>query len=305
MIHWFLDSLANQSRNHDLSNVILLVVDFYAELTGRREAITSLFNKSFSLEGSHAPKELRVVTPKPSVWQGPHRLTTQDYFAAANARNTAICLAPDGYICFVDDLSVPMPGWLDAVMEATTRNKVTLGAYKKVKELTVEPGTGVVTHYVEHEQGNDIRMRGLRGNPPYPCSCQWHFGCSLVAPVEAYLSINGWPEGCDGMGYEDSVCGSALERQGWHFVYDTRMMTWESEEHHHIGRQMRRIDKGKSPHDKSHAMLKMYQNAKWFDNYFGDEKLRGLRQRVLAGDPFPILQHPQHDWYDAQPLSEM
>lgn len=295
-IEWFFDSLHTQCKG-DYSAFNVLVVDFHAEKEGRVAEFAAKFRGP--------PEKLRHVTPKPTVWQGKHRLTSKDYFAAANARNTAICLAPDGYICFVDDLSVVMPGWFQSVLEATTRDAVTLGVYKKVKELQVESGTGVVTHFVEHSAGNDHRIALVRGNPPQPCLAQWHFGCSLVAPVEHYLRMGGFAEGCDGMGYEDAVTGSAMARNGTKFLIDTRMMTWESEEGHTAGTPMARLDKGKTPRDKSHAMIAMYQNARHFDNYFGSEGIRGVRARVLAGEPFPITQCPEHDWYDSQPLREM
>lgn len=295
-IEWFFDSLHTQCAN-DYSAFSVLVVDFWAEEEGRKEEFASKFR---------GPKDkLKHVTPKPTVWQGKHRLTSKDYFAAANARNTAICLAQDGHIVFVDDLSALMPGWLGAVREAAKKDVVTLGCYKKVKEIQVEAGTGVVTHYKEHPPGNDHRPALAKGANPHPCLSQWLYGCSLVAPVEHFLRMGGFPEASDGMGYEDAVCGSTMARHGTAFFLDTRMMTWESEEAHFEGIPFMRLDKGKSPNDKSHAMMRMYQNARYFDNYFGSEGIRGVRARVLAGEPFPITQCPEHDWFDGQPLREM
>lgn len=296
-IEWFFDSLHTQCGG-DYSWFTVLVVDFWAEDEGRKVEFASKFR---------GPQEkLKHVTPKPTVWQGKHRLTSKDYFAAANARNTAICLAPDGYICFVDDLSVLMPGWFAAVREATTRDAVTLGCYKKVKELVVEAGTGVVTHYVESGPGNDHRVPLVAGKPtPCGCSSLWHYGCSLVAPIEAYLRVGGFNENCDGMGYEDGVTGLAMGRHGVSFVIDTRMMTWESECLHSVGKPMVRMDKGVSPNDKSHAMMDRFRDARYFENYFGGEGIRGVRARVLGGEPFPVTQIPEHDWFDGQPLREM
>jgi hypothetical protein len=66
-------------------------------------------------------------SPKPTVWQGPHRLTQRDYFAAANTRNTALALARGTHVAFVDDLSVLLPGWLKAHSHAAEHGYVLAG----------------------------------------------------------------------------------------------------------------------------------------------------------------------------------
>lgn len=107
-VDWFFASLARElstAAAGELGNLRCVVVDFWADESGRRAAFAAL---------APAGVELVHVPPKPTVWQGPHRLTGRDYFAAASARNTALCLAPDGWIAYVDDLSVLMPGWLAA-----------------------------------------------------------------------------------------------------------------------------------------------------------------------------------------------
>lgn len=296
-IEWFLDAFHTQTSG-GYHRVRLVIVDFYRDDPSRSDW------SDLKARIKRGGGEVFHVEPKPTVWQGKHRLTSQDYFAASNARNTALCLAPDGHIVYVDDLSVPLPTWWNAVLEACQRNNtVTCGAYQKVLELKVD--RGAVTHFKEHEAGKDIRMRHLQGDPPYACGAQWHFGCSVAAPTEAYLSIGGWPEACDGLAYEDCITGITMERNGWHFKYDTRMMTYESEELHSVGKPMRRWDKGTSPNDKSHAMLRMFSNVKFFPNYFEPPGIRTLREKTLRGEPFPICQIPEHDWYDGQPLREM
>lgn len=132
------------------------------------------------------------------------------------------------------------------------------------------------------------------------------FGCSVAMPVDAILAINGFDEDCCLLGGEDYIAGLMLEKAGYRFIYDPRMMTLESEEAHHDGSGMPRFDKGKSPNDKSHAILNMVLGGRHVaPNYFGEGGLRALRQRILNGESFPICQVPQHDWYDGQPLSEL
>lgn len=296
-IEWFFDSLHRETGG-DYSGIRVVVVDRLCDEDGRH---TAVFNAALS--GKSLPFH---VPPKPTVWQGPHRLTREDWFAASNARNTAICLAPDGWIAFVDDLSVLLPGWLARVREAMNHPKrITCGAYRKVKELVVEDGN--LVSFTDHPGGHDNRMAHVSGLGPHPCAGNWMYGCSLVAPVEAFLEINGYPEAlCDGMGFEDVIAGIMLEKKGYSFAYDPRMMTYESEELHHQLPVMKRSDYGVSPNDKSHAVLNAARNGPgWHPNYFGEEGIRGLRARVLAGEPFPVVQIPQHEWFTKTPLSEL
>src|SRR6185312_8838914 len=113
------------------------------------------------------------------------------------------------YIAYADDLSVLMPGWLNAVREAMAGGYIAFGAYKKVKHLIVEDG--IVVSCEEHQGGIDSRWpKGA--DHPIPCDGEWLYGCSLAGPLEAFLTINGWDENCDacGIGSEDTMCGIRL-----------------------------------------------------------------------------------------------
>lgn len=239
------------------------------------------------------------VRPKPSVWQGKHRLTQQDWFAASNARNTALCLAKDGYIAYVDDLSVLMPGWLAAVREHQAAGRLAFGAYQKVNNLVVKEGR--VESFTLHSRDNRVAQVSTSVTP---CNGRWLYGCSLCGPVENFLEVGGWPEFCDGLGFEDCIMGHALENCGFPMVFDTRMMTLESEEHHHAGPVFKKSDFGVSPRDKSHAALGIGQQSKYFENYFFGG-MRAMRAQVLAGEPFPVVNNPQHCWFTGKHLSEL
>ncbi len=295
-IEWFFDSLHRETKgNYD--GIKVVVVDFWKD----ERPVEELLHISCL-----ADIPVTHVTPKPSVWQGKSRLTKEDWFAASSARNTAICLAPDGWIAFVDDLSVLMPGWLNAVREATAgpTNRITCGAYGKLKDMVVE--NGELKSFTFHPAGVDVRAR-KDATGPVKCGGNWMFGCSLVAPVEAFLSINGFPEAlCDGLGFEDCIAGIMLAKKGYEFAYDQRMMTYESEELHAQLPIMKRSDYGVSPNDKSHKVLEIAQNGNgWHPNYFGEEGIRGLRKRVLAGEPFPIMKIPEHEWFLGTPLKDL
>jgi hypothetical protein len=310
MIEWFFDALHRETGGN-YENIRVVVVDFWfserniCEEGPHVDAFHAIYNAEQRIKAGGG--KLIHGSPKPTVWQGKYKLTKVDWFAASNARNTAVCLAPDGWIAFVDDVSVLMPGWYAEVRRAMVgdRTTVTCGAYRKVFDLVVKNGD--VQSYRDNPAGHDNRFGYGSDHGAVPCYGNWMYGCSLVAPVEAFLSINGWPEAwCDGLSFEDCICGIMLEKQGYKFVYNRKMMTFESEELHAQLPVMKRSDYGVSPNDKSHAVLNAAKNGNgWHPNYFDEEGIRGLRQRVLAGEPFPIVQVPEHEWYTSTPLRDL
>lgn len=291
-IEWFSASLARETAQHPDLKFRVVIVDFFHNYDANRL-------RPFSHDG------WTLTAPKPTVWQGPNRLTKEDWFAASNARNTALCLATDGHIAYVDDLSVFQPGWLTYVREAMARGSVTCGAYRKVRDLVVN-AAGDTVSFTDFPSGHDNRYGGGSDAGPVLCHGNWLYGCSLVAPVEAFLEINGWPEICDGLGFEDCITGIMLEHKGWAIEYDRRMMTFEAEELHHVGPVMKRSDYGVSPNDKSHAVLKMAQQGDgWHPGFFPEGGIAALRRHMLAGGEFPIVGIPQHEWFTGTPLSEL
>lgn len=294
-IEWFYDSLENQiiSTGIERHSISLVIVDFY-----RNERELPL------------PKNIgRVhwISPKPSVWNGPHRLTKENWFDAAGSRNTSICLAPDGWLAYVDDLSVLSPQWLSNVIASMKWNGVTLGAYRKVKSLVVE--NGLIKSFDESwTGGKDSRWSVGSDSGSVACNGDMLYGCSLLAPVEAFLSVGSWPEICSGLGMEDVAMGQAMENAGWPFMYNRNMFTYESEEHHGLEPAFRRESFEKHPHDKTdkaHAVLNMVKNGvKYFENYY-EGGIRKMREEVLSGKPFPILNNPQHDWHTGVALKDL
>ncbi len=289
-VEWFLDSLQRELGG-SLGFERIIVVDFWK----------GKINRPWGDRVIH-------VSPKPTVWAGDYRLTSRDYFSQCSSRNTALCCAPDGHIVFADDLSVLLPGWLNSVREAMAGGYIACGAYKKVKNLVVE--NGEVKSFSEHPAGNDTRNG--RHDRAVDCKGRWAYGCSIAMPVEAALTVGGYPEAlCDGCGYEDVIMGKLLENAGFKFKYDLRMMTYESEELHAQLPVMHRDDPCKGSlnanprDDQSHAMLRAVENLKFHPNYFGEDGIRGLRNKILAGGEFPIMKVPEHRWFDGKPLREL
>lgn len=303
MIGWFFDSLHLQTEG-DYTGIKLVVVDFYAQACdGWTETDIVERKKEFSALSKCA---FIHVPPKPSVWQGAFRRAKINYFAAANTRNTAFCLAPDGYLVFVDDLSVLLPGWLTEVRARMVERKVACGAYDKVLNLKVEAGE--VKDFQFHPPGRDTRRDQVPNEEPFRCGGGWAFGCSIAIPTDALVTTNGFDEDCDSMGFEDVICGIMLERNGYELVYCPRMKTLESEERHFIEKPFARIiKKMKAPSnypDSSHAILDWVMTGKRITapNF---QNMVETRCQVLAGEPFPLIQCPEHHWPDSQLICEM
>lgn len=294
-INWFFDSLHRETQgNYD--GITIVVVDFHANEEGRKSELLNL-----------AKTEFIHVPPKPTPWQGPFRLTQNNYYAVSNARNTAACYAQDGYIAYVDDVSVLIPGWLTRVKMAVKNGYIVLGSFRKVKKLKVE--NGVVAEFEDHPNGMDSRLETATRLEPDPSKLvhatgSWLYGSSLAIPIEALLKINGWDEDCDSMGMEDIICGIMIGRCGIPVFFDRLMVTYESEEIHDTEKSMDRLIKPFTNEiDSSHAILKWtmadrHTAPNWFN-------LRTLRKSILNGNPFPTEVHPTHDWRDGCALSTM
>jgi len=291
---WFLQSLARQCIP---SEQPVIIVDFYADEPGRKESVMAI-NPGFPI--TH-------VTPKPSLWQGKHKITQSECFDAGNARNTALCLARQMYIAWVDDLSVLQPTWYSSVHAATSRNAITLGTYRKVAKLDVKDG--LIVSFQDFPRGHDPRVPHFKTNRPTQCDQRMLFGCSLLAPVETMLDLGGWPETlCAGTGYEDCVMAIVIRKHKIATFFDPMMQTIESEEGHKIDPPFNRWDPctctpcSNPRKDKSHAMLKVASGWEKVDNGYD---MRSLRNSILSGGSFPIPVGPATEWFTGIPLQDL
>jgi N-terminal domain of galactosyltransferase len=272
------------------------------------------------------------LAPKPTVWQGPHRLTTQDYFCAANSRNTAFARARHGHVVFVDDLSVLLPGWLKAHVHAATHDYVLCGITNKCKDIMVAPD-GTIVSSTPFPPGVDSRLGNFpEGDGIFPCSGGWLYGGTFSVPLEAALRVNGQDEVYDGIGGEDYDFGTRLERAGMKVFISRSCGTLEDEDAHHAEASTVRLDKPWPPTERragrslSPAGWSMpaepdnVSDGPYSSNYLFHRSqresarvwtlgnafnLRDLRADVLAGKPFPIPTGPTQHWVDGQPLAEM
>jgi len=274
---WLLDSLEPQTKPGDA--ISLVVVD----ALGR-----SMAELGVPADWARMFQRVDVVKPRPNLWQGEHRVATRDYFANAVARNTAICYCRDPYVAFLDDRARLEPGWLDVVRAGERERACVLcGPYDKQEDWGLS---------VDHRR--KMRPAGQRG-----CGGGWAFGGNFCLPLEWLLDINGCEEGCDPTGQEDCVMGLMLAARGHRIDFVVEMSIQQDRRGPVHPPAFPRLDKGPSPHDRSHAVITRFGTRRTTEF---TPNLRELRRRVLAGDPspFPAPDVDSRDWWDSKLVRE-
>lgn len=266
-VDWMAGGLAHQIQGGD--ELHLVVVDTF----NRPPVVLGVPPRLF--------RSVIVTRPKPNIWQGPHRVTSVDWWANSNARNTGIVLCKTDYVAFLDDRCRLGPHWLNVVRSGEqARDSVIVGAYEKLEN-------GKITTDHRLKQCPEGRQ---------DCGGGWLYGCTLALPLEWCLEANGFEEGCDGLSGEDYIFGFMLENNGHRIDFQPRMFVQLERSSAH-GNTYVRADKGVSPNDKSHAALARFKFRKRTE--FTPD-LRMLRARLARGEPFPVPDPLvlYRDWYD-------
>ncbi len=306
-LDWFVESLAAQLDDDELE---LVVVDglFSAERMAQLDRVV----------GERFP--LRHVPPKPSPYNGAHRRTRVDLFAAASARNTGVVHTRKPYLVFVDDCSVVSPGWLAAVREHAEEGRVVSGAYEKRREMVVE--RGAIVHSKLDQSGIDSRALLAEGGELVQIVGGQLYGASFGLPRALMLDVNGLDELCDPMGGEDYQLGIRLEWAGAPVFYDRRMLTVEAHTLERHGETPRRLGRTLAPeaylaklaefgiserstdgeYDNSHMVLDILYGTRETQAIGNDYNLA-----LLAPDDLPGLAAglPDAYWFDGTPLEQL
>ncbi len=291
MKRWFYESLINQLKSGD--KITVRVVDFYADSDawmGVDDGVNFLPHDDKLVVQRHQPK--------PTIWQGKHRITKEDWWAKSNALNTSIIHCQTDWWAFVDDRSVLAPTWLNAIRRAMDGDYSVCGSYEKHAGLVVDNG---VVQASKEILGFDTRPPGLRPFDSF-------YGGSGALPLEWLLAVNGWSEDtCNGAGTEDSMLGVVLRNCGYPIFYDSEMRIIEDRTPSEIDGALKRADK--NPHlgrkAKSWSIVRAFHGKTTSGNSFD---IRNMRDRVLLNgeDLQSMLPTENHiDWYDSQPVSEM
>lgn len=277
-VEWSIASLAAQMQAHD--EIEFLIID------AQHRPLTRLLPAHEMPVIDRGVLNVRAIGCKPNSWNGPYRKTPDNWWGIAAARNTGIVCAEHDYIAFSDDRCRFGSDWLRVVREGSrTRDRVIAGSYTKNADGKVS-----VDHRLEAAPRGRVN-----------CGGGWLYGCTSALPLAWALDVNGFEEGCDGMGLEDVIFGLMLERQKRPISFVSEMRIDQDRSLAEIGPLYRRTDKGVSPNDKSHAALARFGQRATTEL---TPSLKALRQRIRHGDPWP-LPTIDLDWYDQQPLSAM
>lgn len=273
---WFFDSLALQVNSDDHIEVIV------CDLLRNERVITEDY-----------PFLIRHIEPKPTIWQGKHRIVRDQWWAKSNSLNTCICSASYPWFASVDDRSVILPGWLNSIRDAIRGDYAVAGTYQKRTGMEVEKGIvkspGICV-------GADSRMVNAGREPMQTFGDYW-FGCNNAAKLECFLEIGGYPEDvCDSLGYEDVIMGHLLIRNGFVTKFDSRMKILEDRTQIDEESLVKRSDFGQSPNDKSHAVETRTGGHKTSLNSFD---IRAVRNSVQNGLGFPLPSASHVDWFDS------
>jgi hypothetical protein len=282
-IGWFLDSLQNQCQTDQIAH--LIIVDAAGAIEKVLPTKYSCFIKTTFTE------------PKPTVWQGRHRITKEDWWAMSNARNTALCLCDTSYIVWVDDRCVLGPRWLEGVREAANAEYAVCGTYEKHHNMRVENGNIIDPGRLD---GKDARaLNGI-------ALCHHQFwGGTYGIPVEWALKVNGWEEMCDSLGAEDYIMGMMLCNAGCVNKFDPRLMLIQDRtpDKSLVPRKTSKERFSHDTEDKGHKAIERFGAGSKSQHPWD---IRAIRDSVLAGNAFPSVEtYPQTDWFDGQPIKDM
>lgn len=272
-LEWLCDGIEQQAKSSD--KIELIVVD----ALGRPAT-------AIGYRPVNGIKKLIETRPKPTIWQGEHRVTAHDFFANANARNTAIVLCSTDYICFLDDRCKLEPGWLEQVRRAEKkRESVICGPCDKHEDRGPS---------IDHR-----RQHAPQGKQD--CGGGWCYGGNFGLPLKWLFEVNGCEEGCDPVGLEDCVLGHMLNNGGHRidFVVEMAVQLDRCGFIHPLN--FPRHDKGQAPHDKSNAICARFFPRKRTEFTPDLKKLCKLidKKKPL---PIPDPNGDYRDWYDGSSI---
>lgn len=286
-LDWLVQTLAPQKRPGDV--IELVIID---SLYGRPERVAQGM-----LRHPRVFDHVIVAPPLPSIWQGPHRVTSCDWWALGNARNTAFVLATHDYVAFVDDRCKLGPRWLETVRRGeAARASVLAGSYDKLEYFDGPHGAVTTTP--------DGR-RKIAPSGKVNCDKAWCYGCTFALPLEWALEVNGHEAGMDGLGMEDCIFSLMLANSGRRIDYVPDLFVALDRPIDPVAmHNCKRTDKGTPPADKSHSALTRFGRRSRTE-FTSD--LRALRALAKAGTPFPVPDpaHQWRDWFDGQLISTM
>lgn len=280
-IDWLLDSLLPQVQSDD--EIEVLMIDGLSKYS---------FRSDFT--------RYSLVPAKPNIFSGKYRLTKENWWSKSSSINTFLCVAKYPNILLLDDRCVVMPRFLETIK--TNQGIILAGAYEKRQHMTVEKGVIKNGGIIQAVDGRQAYVESNKIPIPFHCGGEWLFGCCLSLPLEFALAINGWPERCDSLSFEDVIAGLLFKNNNFPMKFDPRAKMVEDRTPEKLGTPMRRESKERHPNDtsdKAHTTLRWVATATLSDN---DYDIKELRAKIQAGGEFPLPDPNKTyvDWFDGQ-----
>jgi hypothetical protein len=296
---WYFDAIRSQNRKRVTQ---IIVIDYYAQVCDdwTQTDVEKRQEYLFDSAGDLWPL-VKWSSPKPTIWQGPHRVTRGNHWAMSNARNTAICLCKADWLSLSDDRCALSPMWMAGIKRAIAHNYIMFGAYEKHHGLRVHNGVAVAS---DKHVASDNRLAVSKGKIAV-ANGAWGYGCTLAAPLTWLLDAGGYPEKADGLSFEDVLASMVWHRRKYPMRYDPMSMVIQDRTPSELDAPFIRNDKGEigTPRDKSHAALEVIGAKDKCENEFD---LREERERVLRGEPWRIPDRTDpRDWFDGSRISDL
>jgi len=229
---------------------------------------------------------VKLCKPKPTPYQGEHRVTSRDLHAIANARNTGFIVSSMPYLAFLDDRVTLGARWLETIREYAKRG---------------DDDRAIAGPCDRHEFGarvrDDRRLRSPNGRGD--CPGDWLYGGNFALPRALYELVNGCEEGTDPCGRQDRVLGMMLRNNGVRIDFLTSMGVVFDRDTANKPHPFPRLRPGVPPADKARAILKRYGGRMRTDPATTPD-LKAMRRIILAGGKFPshAFTADSRDWFD-------
>lgn len=175
---------------------------------------------------------LRHVPPKPTVWQGPHRLTKTDKWDKASASNTGLCYATRSCVVFIDDCCVLSHDFLLWHLRMHQLGHAACGGYLYTKPGARVEGGRLVG--AEFQSPGDHRL--CERSVPSKCPGGWMYGGNASCALDVALRADGFDEIMSGQGgLEDCEFGLRLSRLSPVFFLPSALAYQLTETHETVG----------------------------------------------------------------------
>jgi len=229
-IEWFFYSL-NRELKGQFKNIKIIIVDYLFQFYPN-ERYTE-FKKHYQ---RYENINIKHIAPLPCPVQGKYKISSQNFFAAGLARNSAFVACDTDYIVCIDDLSVIKEGWFKVIEWGCKNNYVVLGSYAKVNNLTCDEHGNYTYDLDSYSKNLDSRFNNpyIKNNFATKVSGSWLYGASFGMPCKLAMQLDGFDSICNTIGSEDSEFGIRLGRLTNEIYYSKTLFSFEDDLLHFV-----------------------------------------------------------------------